>query len=145
MAIVKLYKDAPGPVKCRGAVPGEKGVCCGADTFVTTNQTIDTSKKDAIFALGCHTCGTRFKTVMAHRQGLGQPYGEIKYPVRDHKQELIDYAKERDKEWDEWAEENGAEPPFVDPNELDWGDEGEEEQPAAEPPTDINVDELDWD
>lgn len=142
MAIIKLYKDAPGPVKCRGAVPGTNE-CCGADTFVTVPQTIDTSKKEAIFTLGCLTCGTRFKKIVENRAGLGQPYGEIKYPVRDHKQELIQYAKDRDAEWDEWAEENGIEPPTdINPDDLDWG---EDDASPAEPPKDINIDELDWD
>jgi hypothetical protein len=144
MAIIKLYKDAPGPVKCRGGIPGQKGVSCGADTFVIYDCTVDTSKKDAVVSLGCHTCGTRFEHIDTDRRGLGQPYGEIKYPVRDHKQELIAYAKDRDAEWDEWASEEGVqEAPKIDPSELDWGEDEDEE--AAEPPANINVDELDWD
>ena len=146
MAIIKLVQGEKVGIPCRG-LNKETGGCCGAETFVPTNQTIDTSKKDSVVALACYACGARFGKPMEHRRGLGQTYGEAKYPVKDHKHELIAFAKERDREWDEWAEENGVapSPDSVNLDELDWGEEDSEAETQAEPPANVSVDDLDWD
>lgn len=136
MAIIHLYKDTPGPVSCRG--PHPDGGLCGAETFVTVPQTIDTSKRGAVMMLGCFACGDRM-TKPAPRPGLGRTYGEIKYPVRDHIAELAAYEKEREKEWEDWGGQEAPDPSTVDLDSMDWG---EEEQ--KEPDPNVNIDELDW-
>lgn len=129
--IIKLFRDAPAPITC---------YYCKGEMFVTVNQTIETSKKHSIIALGCYECAKK-RTEIADRPGLGRSYIEAKYQVALYKSELIAYYKEREQDWAGWDTE-GKDPPEINLEDLDWGDEEDDDSP--EPPKNINVDDLDW-